>query len=142
MSNMPRSLYLTGASALSRSGAGLLIAELLVPWAGSLRALWIVDKSEVAEGFTVDVYCSAEALNEALTALVTDNSELLYTVIPRQTVVASARQASITGNYVYKNKESTSSSRVDKLYLVINASGTGTKTFDVGVLTTPPTVLH
>lgn len=142
MSNMARSLYLVNDPTLARSGAGLLILELLVPWTGNLRALWVVDKSVTAEGFTVDLYCSKDALNAGLTALVTDNSELLYTVIPRQTVAASARQASLTGDYVYKNKESNSSTRVDKLYLVINAAGSGDKAFDVGVLTTPPTVAH
>lgn len=142
MSNMARSLYLVNDPALARSGSGLLILELLVPWTGNLRALWVVDKSASAEGFTVDLYCSKDALNAGLTALVTDHSELLYTVIPRQTVAASSRQASLTGDYVYKNKESNSSTRVDKLYLVINVAGSGDKAFDVGVLTTPPTVAH
>lgn len=142
MSNMPRSLYLIADPALSRSGAGLLIVPLPVPYAGSLRSLLVVDKSASPEGFTVDVYCSKDAFNVGLTALVTDHSELLYTVIPRQTVATSARQAALAGNYVYKNKEATSATRIDLLYLVINASGTGDKSFDVGVITTPPTVLH
>lgn len=138
--NQPYNVQLTGDD--RPTGAGVLVTELNIPHAGTILQLGVIDRSEDADGFTVDLYCSANALNEAGDAVAADDADLIYKVIPQQIVAASSRAVLLNGEYHYANSESTRINRIDKLYLVINASGSGTKLFDVRLLLSPPTTLY
>ena len=140
MINQPYVINLTGDD--RPEGAGVLVTELNIPHAGTILQLAVADRSETADGFTVDLYCSSQALNEAGDDIAADDADLVYKVIPQQTVVASSRLSLLNGEYYFANVESTRILRVDKLYLVIEAAGSSSKVFDVRLLISPPNTLY